>query len=112
MARSRPSGTSLPPVPPSAERARTLAARAAHAALIGAPDGDDLRVAPTLHHVPATGAATLQFAADHPLVVAVRERGDGLLPSGSTATFGDSRRPHGFFPLRTLLKRFVVDSHF
>jgi hypothetical protein len=80
MARSRPPATSLPPVPPAAERARTLAGRAQHAAVIGAPDDGDLRVAPTLHHVPATGAATLQFPDDHPLVVAVRERGDALLP--------------------------------
>jgi hypothetical protein len=77
MARSRPPA---PPVPSSAERARTLAGRARHAAVIGEPDDGDLRAAPTLHHVPATGAATLQFPDDHPLVLAVRERGEALLP--------------------------------
>ncbi|GAA4811267.1 DUF2470 domain-containing protein [Actinomycetospora chlora] len=80
MARSRPTA---PPVPPPAERARTLAGRAAHASLIGPdrPDGSgDLRAIPTLHHAPATGAATLQFPDDHALVRHVRERGDALLP--------------------------------
>lgn len=79
MARSRPPA---PPVPTPAERARTLAGRARHAALIGEPEHEDggLRVAPTLHHVPATGAATLQFPDDHALVLAARERGDALLP--------------------------------
>lgn len=85
MARSRPPGTSLPPVPPPAERARTLAARAHHAAVIGGvgartDEDGDLRAAPTLHHVPTTGAATLQFPVDHPLVLRVRDRGDALLP--------------------------------
>jgi hypothetical protein len=88
MARSRPPA---PPVPTPAERARTLAGRARHASVIGQAVGEDtggedggdgdLRAAPTLHHVPATGAATLQFPADHPLVVAARERGDALLPA-------------------------------
>ncbi|GLZ46521.1 hypothetical protein Acsp06_27060 [Actinomycetospora sp. NBRC 106375] len=81
MARSRPPETSLPPVPPPAERARTLTGRARHAAVIGSSDPDgELRAAPTLHHVPATGAATLQFPEDHPLVLQVRERGESLLP--------------------------------
>lgn len=80
MARSRPPGTSLPPVPPPDERARTLAGRARHAAVIGEPEDGDPRAAPTLHHVPSTGAATLQFPDDHPLVLRVRERGDALLP--------------------------------
>ncbi|MHC1561905.1 DUF2470 domain-containing protein [Actinomycetospora sp. C-140] len=81
MARSRPPETSLPPVPPPAERARTLAGRARHAAVIGSSDPDgELRAAPTLHHVPSTGAATLQFPEDHPLVLHVRERGEALLP--------------------------------
>lgn len=83
-----------PAVPPPAERARAVAVRARHAALIAgvgtgsagldrAPvedAGDELRVIPTLHHVPATGAATLQLAEDHPLVLAVRERGAAQLP--------------------------------
>jgi hypothetical protein len=79
MARSRPPA---PPVPTPAERARTLAGRARHAAVIGEPEQSDgdLRAAPTLHHVPATGAATLQFPDDHALVLAARERGDALLP--------------------------------
>ncbi|MFC5141842.1 DUF2470 domain-containing protein [Actinomycetospora rhizophila] len=87
MARSRPPA---PPVPPPAERARTLAGRARHAAVIGegvggssgvsAEDDGALRAAPTLHHVPSTGAATLQFPEDHPLVLQVRERGEALLP--------------------------------
>ena len=79
MARSRPP---VPPVPTPAERARTLAGRAQHASVVGSVIGEDgdLRAAPTLHHVPATGAATLQFPSDHPLVLAARERGDGLLP--------------------------------
>ena len=80
MARSRPPA---PPVPTPAERARTLAGRAQHASVvgqvIGAGGGSDLRAAPTLHHVPATGAATLQFPSDHPLVLHARERGDALL---------------------------------
>jgi hypothetical protein len=83
MARSRPPA---PPVPTPAERARTLAGRARHASVVGPatgsnPGGDgDLRAAPTLHHVPATGAATLQFPSDHPLVLAARGRADALLP--------------------------------
>ncbi|MEJ2863296.1 DUF2470 domain-containing protein [Actinomycetospora flava] len=82
MARSRPPA---PPVPPPAERARTLAGRARHAAVIGeavgsADEDGELRATPTLHHVPSTGAATLQFPEDHPLVLRVRERGESLLP--------------------------------
>ncbi|MDD7966309.1 DUF2470 domain-containing protein [Actinomycetospora lemnae] len=86
MARSRPPA---PPVPPPAERARTLAGRARHAAVIGEAVGElgesgegdgELRATPTLHHVPSTGAATLQFPEDHPLVLRVRERGEALLP--------------------------------
>ncbi|GAA4919041.1 uncharacterized protein DUF2470 [Actinomycetospora succinea] len=81
MARSRPPA---PPVPPPAERARTLAGRARHAAVIGealGEEGDEgLRNTPTLHHVPSTGAATLQFPEDHPLVLRARERGEALLP--------------------------------
>lgn len=84
-----------PAVPPPAERARAVAVRARHSALIagvgpptvaepGAPPREEaeheLRVVPTLHHVPATGAATLQLAEDHPLVLAVRERGAEQLP--------------------------------
>lgn len=81
-----------PAVPPPAERARAVAVRARHAALIagvgpGAAARDEaggadaeLRVVPTLHHVPATGAATLQLPEDHPLVLAVRERGAAQLP--------------------------------
>ena len=77
-----------PAVPPPAERARGVAVQARHAALIAGvgpvagreePE-DELRVVPTLHHVPATGAATLQLAEDHPLVLAVRERGAAQLP--------------------------------
>lgn len=76
MARSCPH---RPAVPSPAERARATAVRAGAAALItGQPDdrgaGDVLRVSPTLHHVPASGAATLQLAADHPLVVRTRAR--------------------------------------
>lgn len=71
----------MPPVPPPAERARTLAGRARHAAVIGDVGDGELRAAPTLHHVPATGAATLQFPDDHPLVTAVRDRGEALLPA-------------------------------
>lgn len=62
------------PVPPPAERARALVRRAGSAALV--PGADDLlRVVPTLHHVPAGGAATLQLPSDHPLVA--RARCDG-----------------------------------
>ena len=81
MARSR---QPAPPVPPPAERARTLAGRARHAAVIGEAVGEEgdgeLRAAVTMHHVPSTGAATLQFPEDHPLVLRVRERGEALLP--------------------------------
>lgn len=85
-----------PAVPTPAERARSVAVRAGTAALIaglGGGCGDptawpgpeptvdaDLRVTPTLHHVPATGAATLQLPDDHPVVLAVRERGAEQLP--------------------------------
>ncbi|NMO90115.1 DUF2470 domain-containing protein [Actinomycetospora sp. TBRC 11914] len=82
MARSCPH---QPPVPSPAERARTTAVRASGAALIAGPgttehaDGDDGgRVTPVLHHVPASGAATLQLPADHPLVV--RTRAQEYLP--------------------------------
>ena len=89
MARSRPP---RPPVPPPAERARALVQRAARAAMIAGADvpgdprdvaeaGEDaLRVVPTLHHVPATGAATLQLPAEHPIVLLARERGSAQLP--------------------------------
>ncbi|MDL5154717.1 DUF2470 domain-containing protein [Actinomycetospora termitidis] len=74
MARSCPHS---PPVPSPAERARATATRASAAALItgslpGHGDEDVLRVTPTLHHVPASGAATLQVPADHPVVAATR----------------------------------------
>lgn len=83
MARSCPH---QPPVPSPAERARTTAVRAAAAALIAGPGpagpatdrGAEPevggRVTPVLHHVPASGAATLQLPADHPLVCETRER--------------------------------------
>ncbi|MCD2193282.1 DUF2470 domain-containing protein [Actinomycetospora endophytica] len=76
MARSCPH---QPPVPSPAERARATAVRASGAALIAGPlegsDPDDGgRVTPVLHHVPASGAATLQLAADHPLVTLTRAR--------------------------------------
>jgi hypothetical protein len=71
-----------PAVPSPAERARATVVRAAGAALIaGALPGRDPasedggeRVTPVLHHVPASGAATLQLPADHPLVVHARTR--------------------------------------
>src|SRR6195952_4052712 len=70
MARSCPH---QPPAPRPAERARATALRAGTAALLvdpqaGSGDGDGGRVHPVLHHVPASGAATLQLPADHPLV--------------------------------------------
>lgn len=70
MARSCPPP---PAVPSPAERARATTTRASSAALItgSAVDATD-RVVPTLHHVPASGAATLQVPADHPLVAATR----------------------------------------
>jgi hypothetical protein len=83
MARSCPQ---QPPVPSPAERARATAVRASGAALIAGPDlagrhadrgsdpGDGGRVTPVLHHVPASGAATLQLPADHPLVRLTRTR--------------------------------------
>jgi hypothetical protein len=88
MPRSQPP---RPPVPPPAERARALVQRAARAAMIAGAEvptdpehltdaGDGLRVVPNLHHVPATGAATLQLPADHPVVLLVRDRGATQLP--------------------------------
>ncbi len=82
MARSCPHS---PPVPSPAERARATAVRAAGAALIVGPepagrrddgesDDEPGRVTPVLHHVPASGAATLQLPADHPLVATTRAR--------------------------------------
>ena len=81
MARSCPH---QPPVPSPAERARTIAVRAGGAALIagpgttrdadGADDREGGRVTPVLHHVPASGAATLQLPGDHPLVARTRAR--------------------------------------
>lgn len=82
MARSCPH---QPPVPSPAERARTIAVRAGGAALIagpgttqhadgGADDGEGGRVTPVLHHVPPSGAATLQLPGDHPLVTRTRAR--------------------------------------
>jgi hypothetical protein len=80
MARSCPH---QPPVPSPAERARTTAVRASGAALLvgtreGAEGEDGGRVTPVLHHVPASGAATLQLPADHPVVV--RARAQEYLP--------------------------------
>lgn len=79
-----------PPVPTAVERARAIAVRARTAALITGADpgtgadpssGEELlRVVPSLHHVPATGAATLQLPADHPLVTLTRSRGETQLP--------------------------------
>src|ERR1700712_714345 len=76
MARSCPH---QPPAPRPAERARATALRAGTAALLvdpqAGPDaGDGGRVLPALHHVPASGAATLQLPADHPLVALTRAR--------------------------------------
>jgi hypothetical protein len=76
MARSCPH---QPPVPGPVERARATVLRAGGAALIaGADTGPDAedggRVLPVLHHVPASGAATLQLPADHPLVALTRAR--------------------------------------
>jgi hypothetical protein len=76
MARSCPH---QPPVPSPAERARATMVRASGAALLAGPlegtDPDDGgRVTPVLHHVPASGAATLQLPADHPVVTATRTR--------------------------------------
>ena len=76
MARSCPH---QPPVPSPAERARATVLRAGAAALLvdpktGSGDGDGGRVHPVLHHVPASGAATLQLPADHPLVTLARTR--------------------------------------
>ncbi|MGH3671724.1 MAG: DUF2470 domain-containing protein [Pseudonocardiaceae bacterium] len=60
------------PVPPPAERARTLAARGGTAAILvsGAPE----RAEPVLHHVHHDGSTVLLLPAAHPLVCAV-ERG-------------------------------------
>jgi hypothetical protein len=72
MARSCPH---QPPVPGPAERARTTVVRAGGAALIAGSDAEDGgRVLPVLHHVPASGAATLQLPADDPLVALTRAR--------------------------------------
>ena len=76
MARSCPH---QPPVPSPVERARATVLRADAATLlvdprIGSGDGDVGRVVPVLHHVPASGAATLQLPADHPLVTLTRGR--------------------------------------
>ena len=78
MARSCPH---QPPVPGPAERARATQVRAGGATLLVDPeagsgngDGDGGRVTPVLHHVPASGAATLQLPADHPLVGLARTR--------------------------------------
>jgi hypothetical protein len=74
MARSCPH---QPPVPSPVERARATVLRAGAATLlvdpqIGSGDGDGGRVVPVLHHVPASGAATLQLPTDHPLVALTR----------------------------------------
>ncbi len=76
MARSCPH---QPPVPGPAERARATQVRASGATLLvdpeaGSGDGDRGRVHPVLHHVPPSGAATLQLPADHPLVGLARTR--------------------------------------
>lgn len=72
-----------PAVPSPAERARALALRAGTAALVvGTPDPatDGIRVLPVLHHVPPSGAATLQLPADHPVVARTRARDADRLP--------------------------------
>lgn len=62
-----------PPVPPPGERARGLVRRARSAALLVGDLPD--RVVPSVHHVSASGAATLQLPDAHPLVALVRARG-------------------------------------
>ncbi|WP_433267097.1 DUF2470 domain-containing protein [Actinosynnema sp. CS-041913] len=55
-----------PPAPHPAERARTIAARGGRAALLPS-DGTEHRVVPVLHHVHASGEATLVLPDEHPL---------------------------------------------
>ena len=71
-----------PAVPSPAERARTLTTRAGAAALVpGTGSGEEtdrgegLRIVPDLHHLPASGAATLQLPRTHPTVARVRAAG-------------------------------------
>lgn len=64
--------------PPPGERARTLIARGATAAVLaaGAPD----RTEPALHHVHQDGSTVLLLPADHPLLTLV-----GLTPRGEVS---------------------------
>lgn len=88
-----PTNSSRPQVPRPAERARSLAARPGHAALLPSvppdvlPHGmpvshtETVRVRPLLHHVHADGTATVLLPDDHPLVAAIH-----LAPRGQHPT--------------------------
>src|SRR5437016_3789319 len=67
-----------PATPGPAERARTIAARGGHAALL--PSGaHSARIAPLLHHVHPDGTATVLLAAEHPLVDSAVQSPGGAL---------------------------------
>ena len=63
-------------MPPSTERARTLATRSGTAAVLVAALG---RTAPTLHHVHQDGTTIVMLPSDHPLTMQAEPRADGGL---------------------------------
>jgi hypothetical protein len=73
-------GTRLrrPPAPTDAERARSVAVRGGHAALVGT--GAPEPVVPLVHHLHADGSAVLLLADDSPVLARIREAEDGELP--------------------------------
>lgn len=68
-----------PLAPSNAERARSIARRGGHAALVGLDQTQ--RVVPLLHHVDSDGAATLLLTSEHPLVESVRTGPRSGLPA-------------------------------
>ncbi|SFQ45594.1 Protein of unknown function [Amycolatopsis arida] len=78
------SQTRRPPTPNPAERARTIASRGGPAVLLPAADraaggGGEARVAPSLHHVHASGTVSVLLPDDHPLVRGTRQADRGEL---------------------------------
>jgi hypothetical protein len=68
-----------PLAPSNAERARSIASRGGHAAVVGLDQTQ--RVVPLLHHMDPDGAATLLLPTDHELMTCVREGPRSGLPA-------------------------------
>jgi hypothetical protein len=71
--------TRRPPAPLDAERARSIAARRGHAAVVGT--GEPHATMPIVHHVGADGSATLLLDVDDPVLHRIESAPRGELPA-------------------------------